>query len=192
MAAPGADPGYRFFAMASVIAYSNDEPPMHSFFVWLETSAFSVWVRESTSVFAFPTILALHTIGMGLVAGLNAAMDLRILGVAPQVPLSELKRFLPFIWIGFWLNAASGVVLLIGYPTKALTNPVFYTKLAFIALGLIVLRAISRRVFREPTPDNSPLPGRVRALATTSLVCWAGAIGTGRFLAYTYLHLMSA
>jgi hypothetical protein len=165
---------------------------MHSLFVWLETSAFSVWVRESTSVFAFPTILAFHTIGMGLVAGLNAAMDLRILGFAPQVPLSELRRFFPFIWIGFWLNAASGVVLLIGYPTKALTNPVFYTKLAFIALGLIVLRAIRHRVFRDSTFDNSPLPTRVRGLATASLVCWAGAIGTGRFLAYTYLHLMSA
>jgi hypothetical protein len=165
---------------------------MHSLFVWLEMSAFSEWVRESTSVFAFPTILAFHTIGMGLVAGLNAAMDLRILGFAPQVPLSELKRFFPFIWIGFWLNAASGVVLLIGYPTKALTNPVFYTKLAFIALGLVVLRAISRRVFRDPTLGNSPLSSRVRVLAATSLVCWAGAIATGRFLAYTYLHLMSA
>jgi hypothetical protein len=103
-----------------------------------------------------------------------------------------LRRFFPFIWIGFWLNAASGVVLLIGYPTKALTNPVFYTKLAFIALGLIVLRAIRHRVFRDSTFDNSPLPTRVRGLATASLVCWAGAIGTGRFLAYTYLHLMSA
>jgi len=165
---------------------------MHSLFVWLEMSAFSVWVRESTSVFAFPTILAFHTIGMGLVAGLNAAMDLRILGVAAQVPLSELKRFFPFVWIGFWLNAASGVVLLIGYPTKALTNPVFYTKLAFIALGLVVFRAIRLRLFRDPTLDNSPVPRNARLLAAASLVCWAGAIGTGRFLAYTYVHLMSA
>jgi len=165
---------------------------MHALFVWLETSAFSVWVRESTSVFAFPTILALHTIGMGAVAGISAAIDLRILGVAPQVPLLGLKRFFPIIWIGFWLSAASGVVLLIGYPTKALTNPVFYTKLGFIALGLIALRAIRRRVFRDPGLDNSPVPGRGRLLAAASLVCWTGAIATGRFLAYTYVRLMSA
>ena len=165
---------------------------MHTLFVWLETSAFSVWVRESTSVLAFPTILSLHTIGMGVVAGMSAAIDLRILGIAPQVPLLELKRFFPIIWMGFLLSVASGVVLLIGYPTKALTNPVFYTKLGFVALGLIALRAIGRRVFRDPSLDSGPVPPTGRLLAAASLVCWAGAIATGRFLAYTYVHLMSA
>jgi hypothetical protein len=37
---------------------------MHDFFLWIETSAFSVWVRESLSMFAFPGILTAHTIGM--------------------------------------------------------------------------------------------------------------------------------
>jgi len=101
---------------------------MHFLFVWIETSSLSVWARESTSVFAFPGILAVHTVGMGLVAGINAAINLRILGIAPQVPLTQMKRFFPVMWTGFWLNAASGVVLLIAYPTKALTNPVFFIK----------------------------------------------------------------
>src|SRR6266852_9360174 len=122
---------------------------MRPFFVWIEDSAFSVWVRESTSVFAFPTILSLHTIGMGLVAGINALVALRILGVAPGVPLIEMKRFLPVMWFGFWLNAASGVVLLIGYSTKALTNPVFYLKLTFIALAIAAVRVIGKRVFQD-------------------------------------------
>ena len=53
-------------------------------------------------MFAFPGILALHAIGMGFAAGLAAALDLRILGVAPGVPLAEFRRFLPVLW------AASG------------------------------------------------------------------------------------
>ena len=83
---------------------------------------------------------------MGLAAGLSAALDLRILGVAPGVPLPEFRRFQPILWCGFWVNAVSGVLLLIGYPTKALTNPVFYLKLSLIAGGLLILRATLRRV----------------------------------------------
>ena len=51
-----------------------------------------MWVRDSPSVFAFPSILTLHTIGMGVVAGLSAAVDVRILGVAAGVPLTEAQR----------------------------------------------------------------------------------------------------
>lgn len=164
---------------------------MNAFFVWLETTPFSMWVRDSPSVFAFPAILTLHTIGMGIVAGLSAAVDVRILGVAPGVPLTEAGRFRAFLWFGFWLNAVSGVVLLIGYPTKALTNPLFYIKLAFIAAGVAVQLAIERRVLRNPTVDLDGIPRTARALAVASLVCWAGAIASGRFLAYTYTVLTS-
>ncbi|HTB12628.1 MAG TPA: hypothetical protein VK752_13695, partial [Bryobacteraceae bacterium] len=124
---------------------------MHPFFLWLEATPLSTWIRESTSIWAFPAILSLHTIGMGFAAGLNAAVDLRILGFAPAVPLLELRRFLPVMWIGFWVNAVSGVLLLIAYPTKALTNPVFYVKLSFIALALVGIRYIARSVFGDPT-----------------------------------------
>ena len=164
---------------------------IHSLFVWVETSALSVWARESTSVFAFPAILCVHTVGMGLVAGINGAIDLRMLGMAPRVPLSQMKRFVPVMWTGFWLNAASGVVLLIAYPTKALTNPVFYVKLTLIALGLVAFRSISNQVFAEFSFDQDSVSRRGRRIAAASLACWSGAIITGRFLAYTYLKLSS-
>ena len=99
------------------------------FLAWVESTALSQWVVGSPSMFAFPGILTLHAIGMGFAVGISAALDLRILGVAPRVPLRELRSFLPILWAGFWLNAASGVLLLIGYPTKSLTNWDFYVKL---------------------------------------------------------------
>jgi len=150
-----------------------------------------MWVRDSPSVFAFPSILTLHTIGMGVVAGLSAAVDVRILGVAAGVPLTEAQRFRAFLWSGFWLNAVSGVVLLIGYPTKALTNPLFYVKLTFIALAVVVQLAIERRVLRDPHIDVNGVPRTGKVLAIASLVCWAAAIASGRFLAYTYTVLTS-
>lgn len=164
---------------------------MDAVFIWVESSAFSTWTRESTSVFAFPTFLAVHAIGMALVAGLNTAINLRILGVAPGVPLTELRRFFPLIWVGVWLCVVSGLILLIAYPTKALTNPFFWAKLILVALGIVQLRAIGNGVLRDPHLDTSPVPGRGRLLAASSTACWVGAIATGRFLAYTYVQLLS-
>jgi hypothetical protein len=154
---------------------------MSPFFAWVETSALSVWVRESTSVFAFPTILSLHTIGMGFVAGLSTAIALRMLGIASGVPLKEARRLVPLIWAAFWLNAVSGVILLIGYPTKALTNPLFYFKLFFVALAVWAFRQISKRIALGGDGD--------RRLAAWLIVCWVVAITAGRLLAYTYSKL---
>src|SRR5262249_7456542 len=124
---------------------------------WLEATTFSTWMRESPSVFAFPAILACHTVGMGLVAGINAALALRILGVGKAIPIQEMKRFLPVMWFGFWLNAVSGVALLIAYPPKALTNPVFYLKLTLIAIALVLVKPIARRAFIDPRALERPV-----------------------------------
>jgi hypothetical protein len=184
-------------------------------FAWLESTAFSVWMRESPSVFAFPIILAIHTIGLGFIAGINVALNLRILGLAPRVPLDEFRRFFPFLWLGLWLNVVSGLALLAAYPTKALTNPIFYVKLGLIAVALIILRDVRRfvtigedappaaadgRLGSGPAASHVGLAAvrpstivgirRAKALAVTSLVCWAGAIAAGRFLAYTHIRLM--
>ena len=146
----------------------------------------SVWVRESPTMFAFPFILVVHAWGMGLLAGANAAVDLRILGFAPRVPLSAMSKFYPVMWFGFVINAVSGLLLLIGYPTKALTNPVFYLKLLCITVGMILMSWVRRRVF----PRDSPLTGNIKAMAALSLLVWAGAIVSGRLLAYTCKHLL--
>ena len=162
------------------------------FLAWLESTSLSVWIVESPSLLAFPGILTLHAIGMGFAVGINAALDLRILGVAPGVPVGEMRRFVPMLWFGFWLNAVSGVLLLIGYPTKALTNPVFYLKLALIAVGMVLFVRISRRVFHDGVELDTLEPDasrRLRRLAIVSIVCWSGAIFAGRFLAYTYSRL---
>jgi hypothetical protein len=159
------------------------------FLLWLESTALSQWVVGSPSLLAFPGILAVHAIGMGFAVGICLALDLRILGVAPGVQIAQMRRFVPIVWVGFWLNAISGVLLLIGYPTKALTNPVFYLKLLLIAVGLVLFVRIGRRVFDDTAGDERARLPLVKRLAVISLVCWVGAITAGRFLAYTYSRL---
>jgi len=158
------------------------------FLIWLESTALSQWIVGSESMFAFPGILALHAIGMGFAVGICLALDLRVLGVAPGVRIAEMRRFVPVVWAAFWLNAVSGVLLLIGYPTKALTNPVFYLKLLLIGVGLWLFKRIGRRVFDDAGDERAQSP-LVQRLAIFSLVCWVGAITAGRFLAYTYHRL---
>ena len=159
-------------------------------FAWLESTSFSIWMRESPSIFSFPMILAVHTIGLGLLAGINVALDLRMLGFAARVPIAEFRRLWPFLWLGLWMNALSGIALLAAYPTKALTNPLFYIKLALIGAALLILR--SMRQFRLAAGMAPAIRKRwsLKTLAMASLVCWAGAIAAGRFLAYTYIRLM--
>ena len=157
---------------------------LDSWLLWLESTAFSIWMRESSSLFAFPGILAVHTVGLAFIAGLNAALDLRLLGVATRIPTIAFERFLPAMWMGLWLNVLSGIALLIGYPTKALTNPVFYLKLALIAAALVILKYVRRRLPIETVPSRE-----LRMLAAASLACWGGAIVAGRLLAYTYTRL---
>src|SRR5206468_240121 len=110
--------------------------------------------------FAFPAVISLHAIGMGFFVGTNVAMDLRILGFIPGVPVSVMERFFPVMRFGFWMNAFSGVLLLIAYPTKALTNPLFYVKLSLIALGLVLTWVIRNRVLRDPHSHQEPMSTR--------------------------------
>src|SRR5437867_13235035 len=77
---------------------------MYHFLGWVEQTQLSVWLRESPSLLAFPFVLILHTVGMGFLVGTNVAMDLRILGFAPRVPLSLLQKFFPVMGLGFFVN----------------------------------------------------------------------------------------
>jgi hypothetical protein len=160
-----------------------------AFFTGVEANWLSVWVRESASLLAFPTIIALHAIGMGFLVGANVAMDLRVLGFAPRIPLPAMAILVPNMVFGFCLNAASGLLLLLAYPTKALTNPLFYAKLILIALAVIVAWVIRKRVLGEGKLGEAAVTTRDKMLAGASLAMWAAAIFAGRFLAYTYNYL---
>ena len=162
---------------------------MDPLFIWLETTAVGTWVREAPTIMAFPFVLILHTVGLAFLVGANVAIDARILGLARGVPLLSMRRYYRAMWAGFWVNAFSGVLLLLAYPTKALTNPLFYFKLVLIAAALMVGRAIRRRMMEGTVAAGVRAPRPLRVLAAVSLGCWAMSITAGRLLAYTCTRL---
>jgi len=161
--------------------------PTEQIFDWLEHTDLSMWVRGE-SLLAFPLILTVHTIGMGFVAGTSWAIDLRVLGIAKRVPLAAMEKFFPVIWLALAANFASGVLLFLGYPYKAFTNPVFYVKLSLIALSIYLVVRVKNEVLRHEPLDERGLR-RAKILALASLAAWAGVITAGRLLAYTFIWL---
>src|SRR6185503_20107551 len=113
------------------------------FLARLEQSGFSTWVRESPSVWAYPTILFLHTVGLGFLVGASMVIDLRVLGFSRALPLEPMKRFVAVMWFGFWVNALSGIVLVMIDATNLLMNPLFYIKIGCIALAMVTGRLLA-------------------------------------------------
>ena len=158
-----------------------------TFPLWLESTAPSTWLRESTSLWAFPFVLCMHTFGMAVLAGLNSALALRLLGVAPRVPLAPLGQLFPVMWAGFWINALSGAALLIADAATMMVSWVFWIKMAAIALAIVNLVFIRRLMFggeARAAMDRNAVPLRVKLLAGTSLLCWTIAMTAGRLTAY--------
>jgi len=155
-------------------------------FAWIESSALSEWIRGSECICAFPAIVTLHNIGLVFLAGGGIVIDLRLIGFARDMPLKPMGRFLPVLWLAFAVNATTGVLLLIAYPTKALTNPLFYIKLSVLALAVALVYRIASTVLRAPEIDRGPLAANAKVLAAVSLATWIALIAAGRFLAYTH------
>jgi hypothetical protein len=163
--------------------------PLEAGFDWVEHTPLSMWVRGE-SMLAFPLILSAHTLGMGFLAGTSAGIDLRLLGFANRVPLAALAKFYPVMWLALAVSFISGTLLLIGYPYKAFTNPLFYVKLALIAAAVYLVVRIRRDILLHPDPYTENVLRRGRLFAASSLACWVGVIFAGRLLAYTYTWLL--
>ncbi len=157
---------------------------MMDFLAGIEQSGFSVWVRESNSLLAYPLILFLHTIGMGVVAGISGFIALRILGCGREVSLTDVRKMYPYMWAGFYLNAVTGVILFLIDATTKIIDPDFYIKLLFIAAAVVLMYQIDVKVFRDPLLEKRPIQMNGKILAFASIVCWMGAITAGRLLAY--------
>jgi hypothetical protein len=149
----------------------------------IQESAFANWVQES----AYPYVITLHSVGLALLVGLLVVIDLRVLGFGRGLPLPALRKLMTVIWIGFWTNFASGIMLFSIDAKKDYYSPLFRIKLSSIAIGLILGTLIKRRVLDqdiEYAAVEASAPSFAKVLALVSLLCWMTAIVSGRLLAY--------
>ena len=112
-------------------------------FAWIERTPVALWVRES--LWGFPFSLVLHAWSMALLVGISVVLSLSALGVAPRVLLPLAAKSKPILWSALLVSLISGLLLLSAYPAKALTNEVFYLKLAFIGVAMTLALSLANQ-----------------------------------------------
>jgi len=138
-------------------------------------------MRESPDVWAFPTILTLHTTGMAVLVGASWLLDLRLLGISRTTPLSAYRWVFPAITVGLIINLVTGVLLFIKNATTWGTAVPFGVKMLLVVVSVVLLLPIRKYV---NSGEVGEIGGNARLLAIASILAWTGAVTAGRLLAY--------
>ena len=150
---------------------------------WLESLSISMWVHESPSVWAQPTVLTLHTMGMGVLVGAAWVLDLRLLGISRNVPLSAFRWVFRVVAVSLIVNLVTGVLLFMQRATSLGTAIPFLIKMGLVIASVATLVPMRSYVFRSDAQPRE-VSGGARLLALASILAWSGAITAGRLLAY--------
>jgi hypothetical protein len=150
------------------------------FLVWLEATGLAEWVRSSIP--GYPSMIALHALGMAIMVGLSLLIDMRVLGWFSGIPLNALQRFFGLAWIGFGINFLSGGALFTAQATSYITDWVFMTKMALVFLGAITAAILQPAVAKAG--PGTQVSGGTKAVAAVAIVFWLVAIIMGRLTAY--------
>jgi hypothetical protein len=103
----------------------------------LENSPFSIWVKGD-SLWGWPFVVTLHTLGTAVVIGLIFVITLRLLGLFETIPYTSLKRLFPVLWVAFVVEFATGLALWTSKPTRYTADGAFLLKLLFIIVGIVL------------------------------------------------------
>jgi len=145
---------------------------------WLESLSLAVWLRDSVSIWAYPTVLTLHTMGLSVLVGASALLDLRLLGVSRSIPLSAFRWVSTAVAIGLTVNLITGGMLFIKDPLTWGKSIPFLVKMSLVVISAATVLPMRRYV------SSGEAGGSARLLAVTSLVAWSAAVTAGRLLAY--------
>lgn len=137
------------------------------------------------SVTLYLLVNAAHVLGIGLLVGAIATLDLRLLGAFRSAALAHLAP--PLVRVaatGLGLAALTGLALFSTRPATYLENPAFLAKLALLALALANLALLhAGRPWRAALAGGA-LAGRLRLAAGVSLAAWIGALLAGRWIGF--------
>lgn len=146
------------------------------FLLWIENTSLGVHVREDAWTFAI--MLCLHSVGMAASLGVVMITTLRSIGWLHGIPVLAHGGLFPAAWAGFFINLISGISLYVSHATEYTFQVVFILKLSLLAVGGITMKLMM---------DDYRLHGdggKSRTLGAITLICWIGAIITGRLMAY--------
>src|ERR1044071_1483550 len=154
---------------------------------WLQRTGVAVAIRDS--LYTFPLLESIHVVGLALVFGTVAILDLRLLGVAStERPVSRLMSdLLTWTWAAFALTAVTGGLM---FSTNAIVyfhNTPFRIKMALLvlaAVNMLVFELTARKTIAQ-WDGSYATPRAAKIVATLSLVIWVGVIVAGRVIGFT-------
>ena len=119
-------------------------------------------------------------------------VDLRLIGVRARSEsvVTVAERFIPVVWYGLPILLATGAILIIAEPTRALQNPVFILKmmLVLLAAGLTLVCQIPLRRDQGFWDASFSRRRLARLVACLSLPIWVAIVFAGRWIAYVRSH----
>ena len=159
--------------------------PLDDWLQWLESSSWSLAIRQST--WMYPALEIVHIVGIVLLVGPAFLFDLRLLGVSVRLPVTELEHHL-LTWSrrALMLVIPSGLLLFITNAVALAYNPVFHTKLILILVAGLNVLLFHKIIYRTVSGWNigAASPAGAKITALVSMVVWIAVIACGRLLAY--------
>jgi hypothetical protein len=136
------------------------------------------WIASQPYV--YPALEGLHIVGVALLLGNLLALELRVWGMAPELPLRALARLsLSLSLAGFGLLLMSGLLMFAAAPAEMLANRSFLWK-----MGLLQLAGLNAAWFHA-RGGLARIDRMARAQTALSLGLWLTIIMLGRWIAYT-------
>jgi len=138
------------------------------------------------SLWLYPLVNTAHLLGIAMLFGAIAPLDLRLMGLWKRVPLEPLARILlPMAVGGLTLAVATGALLFVTRPRDYVVEPLFAIKLALILAAVVnALRLRSSAAWRRLRMDGGETSRACRIAAIVSLLAWLGVITVGRLIGY--------
>jgi uncharacterized membrane protein len=133
---------------------------------------------------AWPTLEALHFIGLSLLFGVVLVGNLRILGFMRNAPFIDIHRLLPWGVLGFVINSVTGMLFFVGQAFQYIDNVAFHLKVLFMLLAgaNVLYLTLFDDVWALGTGDRAPRSAKI--LAASQIFLWLGVIYFGRMLPY--------
>jgi len=155
----------------------------------LEASGLGQAMRQW--LWLYPAVETVHIVGIALLFGSIAVLDVRLIGFSRGIPVRALVRqVLPWSIGSFALIVPSGLLMFVAHATDFISSPLFAVKLCLIMAALLnagLFHAITFRtadVWDSEEMRNLPPPPSARLAGVLSLALWASVIACGRLLAY--------
>ncbi|PZQ58264.1 MAG: hypothetical protein DI570_18215 [Phenylobacterium zucineum] len=161
------------------------DPSAPALIAAISDSGLATYVRESE--ITFPVLQTFHALGIMLMVGTIAIVDLRILGVLLKGQSAEEvgRTLLPLTWLGFAVMLLSGGALLVAQSGQLYANTFLRAKLALLLVAGINVAIFHATTYRSIAAwGGAVAPAQARLAAATSLLLWAAVIVVGRYIAY--------